>query len=204
MKKIILSLTLFFTVAAVSAQSFMHGAGVTVFVSSSPETKTTVGYGLTYSPRFNFLETESFSVSVGVPLSAGISFSTSLYSNSYNDDISLGVVLNAPIIVNLNMGRGSTKDNRQKFGFFVGAGAGYYHGDFIDSYDNTYSINALGPAGNAGVRLGVGRKHKNIEIRLSYMKGINDNKHTGDDGFGNLVTVNEKPNIYGIACLFNF
>jgi hypothetical protein len=208
MKKIVLFLTLFFTVAAVSAQSFMHGAGVTVFAASSPGSKTTVGYGLTYSPRFNFLETESLSVSVGIPLSVGISFSASLYSptSTYDDDVSLGVVLHAPLIVNLNMGRGSTKDNTQKFGFFVGAGASYYHGDFIDSYSygDGYSINAFGPAGNAGVRLGVGRKHRNIEIRFSYMKGINDNIRTRDDGFGNPIKFNDKPNVYGVACLFNF
>jgi hypothetical protein len=204
MKKIVLIVTLFFTVAGVSAQSFMHGAGVTVFAASSSGTKTTVGYGLTYSPRFNFLETESLSVSVGIPLSVGISFSTSLYSTNYDDDVSVGVVLNAPLIVNLNMGRGSSKDNTQKFGFFVGAGAGYYRGDFIDSYDEGYSINAFGPAGNAGVRLGVGRKHRNIEIRFSYLKGINDNKRIRDDGFNPPITVNDKPGVYGVACLFNF
>ena len=203
MKKIVLFLTVFFTVAAVSAQSFMHGAGITVFVGSSPGTKTAVGYGLTYSPRFNFLETESLSVSAGIPLSVGVSFS-GLYSTNYDDEVSVGVVLHAPLIVNLNMGRGSTKDNTQKFGFFVGAGAAYYRGDFIDSYDEGYSINAIGPAGNAGVRLGVGRKHRNIEIRFSYLKGINDNIRTRDDGFGNLVTFNDKPNVYGVACLFNF
>lgn len=202
-----MSLALVFTIGSAFSQSFMHGAGVTIFAASSPETKTTVGYGLTYSPRFNFLETEALSVSVGVPLSAGISFSTSIYSTSYyddNDDVSVGVVLNAPLIVNLNMGRGSTKENTQKFGYFVGAGAAYYHGDFIDSYDDTYSINAFGPAANAGFRLGVGRKHRNIEIRFSYMKGINDNKRTRFDDFGNSIIVNEKPNAFGVACLFNF
>ena len=39
-------------------------------------------------------------------------------------------MINAPLIVNLNMGHGSTKDNTKKFGYFVGAGFGYHHGDF--------------------------------------------------------------------------
>jgi len=205
MKKVLLSIVLLFISTIVFCQHFMHGAGLTVFVGSSPGTKTTVGEGFTYSPRFNFIETENMSVAVGVPLSLGFTFSTSTYSNNYyNDNASVGVVVNVPVIVSLNMGRGSTKENREKFGYFVGAGLGYHHGDFLDSYDDTYSINAFGPAANAGVRLGVGRKHRNIEIRLSYMKGINDNKRLGYDGNGNYVTVNEKPNIYGIACLFNF
>jgi hypothetical protein len=199
MKKITLSLVLFFTAGTVLSQSFMHGAGLTVFVVSPKSGDVSIGEGFTYSPRFNFLETEKLSLSVGIPLSVGVSFSTSVYSNSYDDDISIGVVLNAPLIVNLNMGRGSTKDNREKFGYFIGAGFGYHHGDFIDIYDDSYSINAIGPATNAGLRFGVGRKYKNIEVRFSYMKGINENNRIGYNGI-----VNEKPNVFGIACLFNF
>ena len=94
------------------------------------------------------------------------------------------------------MGRGSTKENRDKFGYFVGAGFGYHHGDFISTYIDAYgydetiseSINVFGPAANAGLRFGVGRKHQNIEVRFSYMKGLND----------------KKPNIFGVGCAFNF
>ena len=53
---------------------------------------------------------------------------------------------------------------------------------------DTKSTNAYGPAANAGFRLGVGRAHKNIEVRFSYMKGINE----------------DKPNVYGVGALFNF
>ena len=200
MKKITLLFALLFTTGAAFCQTFMNGAGLTIFVGSSPGGKTTVGEGFTYSPRFNFLENESLSVSVGIPLSVGLTVSASSYTNNYNETVAVGFVLNAPVIINLNMGRGSTKENRQKFGYFVGAGFGYHHGDFLDSYDDTYSINAFGPAGNAGLRFGVGRKHRNIEVRFSYMKGINANKRTDSNG----MLVDEKPNIFGIACLFNF
>ena len=57
-----------------------------------------------------------------------------------------------------------------------------------DNFVGTRSLNTFGPAANAGVRFGVGRKHKNIEVRLSYMKGLNETK----------------PNVFGIAGLFNF
>ena len=94
------------------------------------------------------------------------------------------------------MGRGSTKENRKRYGYFLGAGYGYHHGDFLtDTYDpvtssyiNSYSSNTFGPAANAGVRIGVGKKHKNIEIRLSYLKGLNESK----------------PNVFGLAGAFNF
>jgi hypothetical protein len=202
MKKFFFSLVLFFTASTVFCQSFMHGVGITVIGSTTGRSGSNdigFGEGFTYFPRFNFLETNALSVSVGIPLVVGLSANTSTSYDQYGygyDNSSIGFVLNAPMIVNLNMGRGSTKENRQKFGYFVGAGFGYHHGDFLtDSYDattgtyvNSYSSNTYGPAGNAGVRFGVGRKHKNIEIRLSYMKGLKENK----------------PNIFGLAGAFNF
>ncbi len=205
MKKVILSGAFMLFISTSFCQTFMHGVGITVMGSTTARGNNSdigFGEGFTYFPRVNFIETESLSVSAGIPLSVGISATTSssydYYGNYYSDGTSsIGFILNAPLIVNLNMGRGSTKENRQKFGYFVGAGFGYNHGDFLtdgiydpvtDTYTDTYSSNTYGPAANAGVRLGVGRKHKNIEIRLSYMKGINENK----------------PNIFGLAGAFNF
>ena len=131
---------------------------------------------------------------MGIPLSVAISVSTGYYDSYYSSyyDASVGLVVNAPLIVDLNMGRGSTKENRDKFGFFVGAGFGYHREDFImtDDYGYTESIssNGFGPAAHAGLRFGVGRKHQNIEVNFFYMKGLNDSK----------------PNIFGVGCAFNF
>ncbi len=206
MKKILLSAALAFLLGNAFSQTFMHGAGITIIGSTTGRgSNSDIGFGegFTYFPRFNFVETEALSVSVGVPLVAGISaatgssYYTDQYGNSYySDNSSIGFMINAPLIVNLNMGRGSTKENTKKFGYFVGAGFGFHHGDFIsDMYDpntgdyiGSYSSNTYGPAANGGVRIGVGRKHKNIEIRFSYMKGLNENK----------------PNVFGIAGAFNF
>jgi hypothetical protein len=201
MKKILFSLVLFFTASTVFSQTFMHGVGITVIGSTTGQgSNSDIGFGegFTYFPRINFVETDALSVSAGVPLVVGISATTSTSYDGYGyyENSSVGFVLNAPLIINLNMGRGSTKENTKKFGYFVGAGFGFHHGDFIsDMYDpytgdyiGSYSSNTFGPAANAGVRLGVGRSHKNIEIRFSYMKGINENK----------------PNIFGIAGAFNF
>lgn len=202
MKKIFLSVALAFVLSNTFSQTFMHGAGITIIGSTTGQGSNSdigIGEGFTYFPRFNFVETEALSVSVGVPLVVGISTVTSTSYDPYGygyDNSSVGFVLNAPLIINLNMGRGSTKENTQKFGYFVGAGFGFHHGDFIsDMYDpntgdyiGSYSSNTYGPAANGGVRIGVGRKHKNIEIRLSYMKGLNENK----------------PNVFGIAGAFNF
>jgi len=199
MKKTIFSFILLCFISTAFGQRFFHGVGITV-VGSSTDGNFSFGEGLTYSARYNFMENEKLSVSVGIPLSLAISVSTSAlydsYGGYYSDNVSVGFVINAPLIVNLNMGRGSTRENRQKFGYFVGAGFGYHHGDFLVdetdasgyNYIGSRSLNAFGPAANGGVRFGVGRKHRNIEVRLSYMKGLNDTR----------------PNVFGLAGLFNF
>ena len=168
-------------------------------IGSAKGSDVTVGEGLTYFPRINFLETSTLSVSVGIPLSLGLSANSSYYIGSglYDSNpASIGFVANVPLIVNLNMGRGSTKENRDRYGYFVGAGFGYHHGNFITTktnssgyyYTGVESTNSFGPAANAGVRIGVGRAHRNIEIRFSFMKGLNESK----------------ANIFGIAGAFNF
>ena len=196
MKKIFVTAALLFTTGIAFCQTFMHGAGISVLVNVPSNGDITYGEGFTYFPRFNFIETESLSVSAGIPLSIGVSSSVSTsysyYGGYYDNGASIGFVVNAPLIINLNMGRGSTKDNEKKFGYFVGAGFGYHHGDFlVDDYNNgliSKSTNAFGPAANGGLRFGVGRKHKNIELRFSYMKGLND----------------DKPSVFGVAGGFNF
>ncbi len=170
----------------------MHGAGFSIFVASAPGGNTTPNGGLMYSPRFNFIESEDMSVSVGIPLSAGfsINYNSRDYYGSNNNSSS--AMLDIPVMVNLNMGCGSTRESESRFGYFAGAGFGYHYGTikYSDYYGDEYSstIHAYGPAGNAGIRLGVGNSGKNIEIRFSYMKGLDDSK----------------ANIFGGGVLFNF
>jgi hypothetical protein len=193
MKKTATLILLFFVSAFGFSQSFMQGAGVAIFVANVNNSDPAVVAGLTYSPRFNFVEMENMSVSVGVPLTVGVSG----YYNSMDDEnSSLSFMVNVPLMINLNVGAGSTKENERRFGFFVGAGFGYHLGSFTtnttDGYGDEFSSysakSSYGPAANAGVRIAVGSHHKNIEIRLSYLKGIDVNS----------------VNAYGVATLFNF
>ena len=198
MKKIFCLAIVCFSVTTGFTQSFLHGAGISIFVSKVKGADIAAYGGFTYSPRINFLETESLSLSAGIPLSVGMSGSYSYNSmNGYSSESnSLRFMFNAPLIINLNLGAGSTKENESRFGFFVGGGFGYHYGDFnvvkADEYGNMYdgdaALTTYGPAGNVGIRIAVGSHQKNIETRLSYMKGMNENK----------------PSIFGMAALFNF
>jgi hypothetical protein len=174
------------------SQSFMHGAGLNIFVATASGGSAAVNEGLTYSPRFNFIELDNMSVSVGVPLSVGVSGSYSS-SSSYGTSNTLSVMLDVPVLISLNMGCGSTKDNESRFGYFIAGGFGYHSGTFnisdvLSDTQVTTKFNATGPVGNAGFRFAVGRGSHNIEVRFQYMKGLND----------------FKPSIFGIGSSFNF
>ncbi|HKH61765.1 MAG TPA: hypothetical protein VKA49_13080 [Flavitalea sp.] len=192
----LLSIACLFFSASFS-QNFMHGAGISVFVTKVESSDIAAYGGFTYSPRINFLETESLSLSLGIPLSVATSGSYSYNSRTgYTSENDMRFLFNAPLIVNVNVGAGSTRETESRFGAFAGGGFGYNYGNFnvteTDEYGNTYEEEALfgtyGPAANAGFRIAVGSQQKNIETRFSYMKGI----------------THSKPAIFGLAALFNF
>lgn len=179
----------------------MHGAGIGIPVADVPNAGVYTGFAFTYAPRVNFVETEALSVSIGIPMSIGFTESKThgtFTVGGSSDTYIPHFMLNAPAIINLNMGAGSTKENRKRFGFFVGGGFGYHYGGYsqedeyadnilFTTYTKKYS-SSFGPAGNIGLRFAVGRHQKNIEARLSYMKSISQNTNT----------------VYGVAALFNF
>lgn len=165
MNKLYLLLIAFFSTTASFSQSFMHGAGVSIFIPKIKASDIAAYGGFTYSPRINFLETESLSLSAGIPLSVATSGSYSYNSRGAyaTESNSLRFMFNAPLIINLNVGAGSTKETESRFGFFVGGGFGYHYGDFYTivedeygySYEGDASFATYGPASNAGIRIAV-------------------------------------------------
>jgi hypothetical protein len=203
MKKTVLFFVFATSIYHVSSQSFMHGAGVG-FLASNPSpanVDTKVFATLHYYPQVAFLQTEAFSVSAGIPFTVGLtgSYNAGFSSNggSYEENTLLGLI-QIPLMVNFNGGAGSSKENEQRVGYFIGGGFGY-HSTGIDELlitDNSgngvdtkkYYEKGFGPAANAGIRFAVGSHQKNIEARLSYMKGLK--------GF--------KPSMFGLNAAFNF
>jgi len=174
------------------SQTFMHGVGVNTLIAKGGldgYNQTTEIYGsLMYSPRINFMESDNTSLSFGIPMSLGFSGN---YSSQGTGSGSLSVMFDAPFIINYNYGAGSTKETDSRFGLYGGVGYGYHTVSYTatDQYE-TYSTSGSGwgPTGNIGFRFGVGAGTHNIEIRLSYLKLMND-YHTS---------------IYGIGGIFNF
>jgi len=190
MKLFFSALTILFSQFTFS-QTFLHGVGVVTFIESAPGYSTGATGGITYSPKINFMESGNTSLSLGIPFSIGFSGSYS-YSTYGGESNTLGLMLDAPLILNFNVGAGSGKESESRIGFFAGGGFGYHASSFSgsDFYGDNYSdkVSGFGPVGNLGIRIAVGRKSKNVEIRLSYMK----------------TTDISKSNIFGIGGIFNF
>ncbi len=189
MKKLLFSMLVICISGASQAQNFMQGVGINVVLQSTSGFSADPVGAIIYSPRVSFMETETSSFSVGIPMSFGIS---GHYNSQDYGDNSLGLMFDAPLMFDYNYGAGSSKEAEDKFGFFAGVGFGYHSNQYIvsDDYGNDYSskMGGWGPAGNIGVRIGVGHGSHNVEARFSYMKTLD----------------NSKSNVMGIGGLFNF
>lgn len=179
------------------SQSFQHGFGFSIFFDNMVPDKITTISAITYSPRFNFHETEKMSVSLGIPLSIGfMSDGSTAYDETTEEEEDVasdinGFTLNVPVMVNLNLGAGSSGMNHGNFGGFIGAGYTYHYSssrDYTkDSITSSIGGTSFGLTVNGGIRVGIGDGvAKNIELRLSYYKGRNRTR-LGMFGVGALI-----------------
>ena len=188
MKKLILAVMILSGHFPSYCQHFIQGLGLSVMTTRGSGFPAIVTGGITYSPRFIVKELENGSLTIGLPLSLGLSYSPDTRSNF----ASASALINLPLVFNYNYGSGSTRHNASRFGFFAGAGWGYHAADYAGNDNNGYAVNreleAVGPLCNVGVRVRVGRHSHNMEWKASYMKGVN----TGS------------ADIFGFAAIFNF
>ncbi|MGN6436749.1 MAG: hypothetical protein ACTHMM_09445 [Agriterribacter sp.] len=200
MRKTLVSLIFIVIVQQASSQTFLHGAGVGIMASDPGANSlydTRIFFTLHYYPQVTFMETETFSVSTGIPLTVGLSggYNASFSNGGSFEENTLMGVIQVPLMVNFNGGAGSTKESEQRFGYFIGGGFGYHStgiGYVADQFgnqfeDKTYS-KGFGPAANAGLRFALRNSQRNIEVRFSFMKGLK----------------NAKPTMLGLNAAFNF
>lgn len=196
------------------SQRFFHSLGFPVFVDHSLS-KSIVSFGLTYAIRYNVMETEKMSLSIGMPISYGGSGhgpgkkeewyydSEGNYVSYYTDEEKEGpftkerTMVDIPLVIQFNFGALSTAANKNRLGFFAGGGLGYHYGPvnvkYPDRSGNTYTDSttqhSVGPMGNIGFRVALGKERTGaIELKLSYMKSVA--RRTAD--------------IYGISLQYTF
>ncbi len=161
-------LACFVLFATVRAQKMFHSIGPNLSV-------TNIGYDyypyvtFSYTPRLNFYEKKNYSVSVGMPVNAGLLLFSSPGSESdwfYWE----GYLVSVPAVINVNWGAGATRESSQKTGFFAGAGLGYLYRSF-DNGDYS-AVNGLAATANTGLRISAGRRRsprkKHVEFRFSF------------------------------------
>lgn len=125
---------------------------------------------LSYFPRFNFIENDNSSISIGLPIGAGVNLVKDLYSGS---GISWGFDL--PVVLDYNMGLKSTQENESSFGGYLGVGFGYMYTSYSISGDVDKVI-SYGPIFRGGIRLSTGEGRWNNTVGLYFKPGLESQK----------------------------
>jgi hypothetical protein len=182
---------LYSVTAAVYSQSLMHAVGANISVLygkvHTPYSSSSFSMELTnlsYFPRYNFVENENSSVSVGMPLGVGFG----LVSNNYGDDAGIVFSYDIPLVLDYNIGCKSTPGNENGFGGYFGAGFGYQQVIISKSSYSDFNGSSFGPLARAGMRFsrnedwhGLG-----ITVGLFFKKGLEKDKFN-TTGFNVLI-----------------
>lgn len=162
------------------SQSFMHSVGATISILSGRTDDinhnpiSLMQTNLSYFPRYNFVEYDNASVSVGMPLGLGIGIAQNMYS-----DYGIAFAYDIPAVLDYNIGYKSTPDNDSRVGGYLGAGFGYYGITISKSTYSDYSGRSYGPMARAGFRFSTPKDRENghgITIGLFYKKGLEKEK----------------------------
>jgi hypothetical protein len=150
------------------AQTFMHGIGVTFSGMAGRVHNPGESYdaavaftNFTWFPRFNLSESDRSSLSIGMPVGAGVGF-----SSGGSDGVYIGFDL--PLAIDYNRGRKSTYENESKMGWYVGAGFGYTFTYWTGGYSSSNKLESYGPLLRTGIRFGAGSKHPDKATTLGF------------------------------------
>jgi hypothetical protein len=162
------------------SQKLMHSLGGDVSIlfgtirkSSSSSTFAMQQTQLCYFPRYNFVENDNSSVSIGAPLAVGIGIA----SNSYGGDNGIAFSYDVSTALDYNIGAKSTLDNDRGFGGYFGAGFGYRHVNISYSSYSDFKGTTYGPLVRAGVRFAWGaERSKFLTVGTYFKMGMDKDK----------------------------
>ncbi len=177
-------ITLLFSLTLIShmaiSQSFMHSVGATISVLDGKSTDgndnsvSLMQTNLSYFLRYNFVEYDNASLSLGFPVGVGIGIAKNLY-----DDYGVSFAYDIPAVLDYNIGYKSTPDNDSRVGGYIGAGFGYYGVTVSKSSYSDFSARSYGPLIRAGFRFSTPRDRENgrgVTIGVFYKKGLETEK----------------------------
>ncbi len=162
-----------------SAQSFMQSLGLTpavLFAKDQYGNKFSLFQtNFTYFPRYNFVENENSSISIGAPVGAGVGI-----VNSDSGDPGVGFSFDLPAVVDYNIGCKSTPETETYFGGYLGAGFGYSQNTVSGTSYSNIKASSYGPLLRAGVRIGSAKENWRghaVTIGFYYKKGLEAAKY---------------------------
>jgi hypothetical protein len=157
---------------------FLYGTGkIPADVEGEYEKPTILGYGIFYHPRYNLTESDNSAISVGFPITFGISGSVNSQTGS-----SLSITADLPLTIDYNFGGGASSSSEgEGFGGFVGAGFGYTYSNQSTYYEMAGGAGyehmkgtSYGPLAQAGIRAPIG--DKSYFLRVFYKMGLETQK----------------------------
>lgn len=183
LKRLLVSSILIFLLAsAANAQGFMSGYGATISVLYgkiiTPYSSSNFALSqntATYFPRYNFVENENSSFSIGAPIGVGIGIVT----NTLGDDAGISLAFDVPLVLDYNIGFKYTSDNESRFGGYLGAGFGYSKSNIVGSSYSDYNGTSYGPLLRGGLRFGLSKERYNgrgLSVGMFYKKGMEEEK----------------------------
>lgn len=184
-KLLIIICIFFFSTNRVAAQNLMHSFGLTLSVLQGTlhqglgyETFGVEQNNVTWFPRYNFIEGENSSISIGAPVGVGIGLAT----NTIGNDAGILFSYDLPVVLDYNLGFKSTIDNDRKFGGYFGAGFGYNKVIISGSSYSDFNGSSYGPLIRAGFRFGSANESWNghaLTAGVYYKVGLEKDKlHT--------------------------
>jgi hypothetical protein len=176
--------------ARASAQQLMHSFGLTLSVlqgtlNEGPGNSESFGVeqnNFTYFPRFNFIENENSSFSIGAPIGIGIGIVT----NTYGNDAGVIFSYDLPLVIDYNIGCKSTMANESNFGGYFGVGFGYNKINISESSYSNFDGSSYGPLFRAGFRFGSSNESWNghgLTAGAYYKIGIGSQNNLHTIGF---------------------
>jgi hypothetical protein len=170
-KKLLISLVFALRFFTVNAQKFDHEIGLVISHLVTPKAyyekyhRTITQFHVLYNPSFVISEFKNSFLSVGLPVSVGLSAATNKNSER-SAGAPVGITTHIPLVLDYKMGDSPTGN-----GAYFGVGFDYFTFLLPKDANGYYSY---GPMLRGGFRFtsGSGRKSKSLSVGLFYKKGL--------------------------------
>jgi hypothetical protein len=110
-------------------------------------------------------------LTIGAPLGAGINLVSDMGGGS---GLSWGI--DAPVVLDFNIGNHSSPENVEGMGTYFGIGFGYMHTSYTFDGSSTDHVRSYGPLGRVGIRFTSGANDNTSSVGLYFKYGLEEER----------------------------